>query len=64
MKKLVSLAALMAVLTGCVSNQDGNVYGSESMAEERLMTESASLNDSYLMAAAPNTESNGCTNCT
>lgn len=53
MKKLVSLAALMAVLTGCVSNQDGNVYGSESMAEERLMTESASLNDSYLMAAAP-----------
>ena len=53
MKKLVSLAALIAVLTGCVSNQDGNVYGSESMAEERLMTESASLNDSYLMAAAP-----------
>ena len=52
MKKVISLAALMAVLAGCVSSQDGNVYGSESMAEERLETE-ATLNDSYLMAAAP-----------
>lgn len=53
MKKLVSLAALAAVLTGCMTNQDPNVYGSESMAEETLATDTSTLNDSYLMAAAP-----------
>ncbi len=53
MKKLVSLAALAAVLTGCMTNQDPNVYGSESMAEETLVNETSTLNDSYLMAAAP-----------
>lgn len=53
MKKLVSLAALAAVLTGCMTNQDPNVYGSESMAEENLATDTSTLNDSYLMAAAP-----------
>lgn len=53
MKKVVSLAALLAVLTGCMSSQEGNVYGSESMAEESLTTETQGLNDSYLLAAAP-----------
>lgn len=53
MKKLVSLAALAAVLAGCVDSQNPNVYGSESMNEENLGTEVAGLNDSYLMAAAP-----------
>ena len=53
MKKLVSLAALAAVLSGCMTDQNANVYGSESMAEETLATESVALNDSYLMAAAP-----------
>ncbi len=53
MKKIISLAALTAVLAGCVSNQDGNVYGSDSMTEESLVAETSTLNDSYLMAAAP-----------
>ena len=53
MKKLVSLAALAAVLSGCMTDQNANVYGSESMAEETLAMESVALNDSYLMAAAP-----------
>ena len=53
MKKVVSLAALLAVLSGCMTSQEGNIYGSESMAEETLETETTALNDSYLMAAAP-----------
>ncbi len=53
MKKLVSLAALAAVLSGCMTNQDPNVYGSESMTEENLANDTSALNDSYLMAAAP-----------
>ena len=53
MKKLVSLAALMAVLAGCATTQDSSIYGSESMAEESLTTDVNELNDSYLMAAAP-----------
>ncbi len=53
MKKVVSLAALLAVLTGCMTSQEGNIYGSESMAEESLTSETQGLNDSYLMAAAP-----------
>lgn len=53
MKKLVSLAALLAVLSGCMTSQEGNIYGTESMAEETLETETTALNDSYLMAAAP-----------
>ena len=52
MKKLVSLAALLAVLAGCATGQDGNIYGSESMTEEDLSTVN-DLNDSYIMAAAP-----------
>ena len=53
MKKVVSMAALLAVLTGCMTNQDSGVYGSESMSEESLAGGTPSLNDSYLMAAAP-----------
>jgi len=53
MKKFVSLAALMAVLAGCAADQGANVYGSESMAEESLTSDTGTLNDSYLMAAAP-----------
>lgn len=53
MKKLVSLAALVAVLAGCATSNDANIYGTESLAEEDLATNSAVLNDSYLMAAAP-----------
>lgn len=52
MKKLVSLAALATVLTGCMNNQNPNVYGSE-MAEETLASDTTALNDSYLMAAGP-----------
>ena len=54
MKKLVSFAALLAVLTGCVSSeQEASMYGSESMVEEHLATDNNELNDSFLMAAAP-----------
>ena len=53
MKKLVSLAALLAMLTGCMTGSDSNVYGTDSMAEEDLATETTTLTDSYLMAAAP-----------
>lgn len=53
MKKLISLAALMAALTGCVGSQESGVYGSESMAEENLAMDVNELNDSYLMVAAP-----------
>jgi rare lipoprotein A len=53
MKKLVSMAALMAVLAGCATSQNGSVYGSDSMGEENLASETTTLNDSYLMAAAP-----------
>ncbi len=52
MKKLVSLAALLAMLGGCMTTQDGSIYGSE-MAEENLNTDTVTLTDSYLMAAAP-----------
>lgn len=53
MKKLVSLTAVIAVLAGCATGNDANMYGSESMAEESLIMDNGTLNDSYLMAAAP-----------
>ncbi len=54
MKKLISFAAVLAVLTGCVnSEQEASMYGSESMVEEHLATDTSDLNDSFLMAAAP-----------
>lgn len=59
MKKLVSLAALTAILTGCadLSTTSRNAgYGTDGFSEEQLVTTataSESLNDTYLMAAAP-----------
>jgi len=56
MKKLVSLAALAAILAGCAtSTQDNAGYGSDGFGEETLMTESAeqTLNNTYLLSPAP-----------
>lgn len=57
MKKLVSLAVLTALLAGCASNNATNngmsEYGSDGFGEEVLVTEDQSLNDAYLLAAAP-----------
>ena len=56
MKKLISLAALAAVLAGCMgSTQESATYGSDGFGEETLATESAeqSLNNAYLLAPAP-----------
>ena len=56
MKKLISLAALAAVLAGCAgSNQDPASYGADGFGEETLMVEAdaQSLNNTYLMAPAP-----------
>ena len=60
MKKLVSLAALTAILSGCAdlsSTGSSNAsYGTEGVGEEPLVataTPSESLNDAYLLAAAP-----------
>ena len=56
MKKLVSLAALAAILAGCAtSQQNGAGYGSDGFGEETLPTESAeqTLNNAYLLSAAP-----------
>ena len=57
MKKLISFAALAAILAAC-SNPQGseNVgYGTDGFGEEALAAETTeqSLNDTYLMAAAP-----------
>lgn len=51
MKKLVSLAALTALLAGCAETVNTSEYGTEGFGEETLVTESA--NDVYLLAAAP-----------
>ena len=55
MKKLVSLAALAAILAGCTNAQKANKaeYGTDNFGEETLVAEEQSLNDAYLMAAAP-----------
>ena len=56
MKKLVSLAALAAILAGCAtSRQDNAGYGSDGFGEETLVTESAeqTLNNTYLLSPAP-----------
>ncbi len=60
MKKLVSLAVLTTVLTGCMQNGGVNGtpagYGNDGFGEETLVTTDAntqSLNDAYLLAAAP-----------
>lgn len=56
MKKLISLAALAAILTGCTTgNQEPATYGSDGFGEETLAVEAneQSLNNTYLMAPAP-----------
>lgn len=58
MKKIVSLAVLTALLTGCMNNSatDSTAgYGSDGFGEEVLVSDtgSQSLNNAYLLAAAP-----------
>ena len=55
MKKLVSLAALAAILAACATSQQNAGYGSDGFGEETLITESAeqSLNNAYLLSPAP-----------
>lgn len=58
MKKIVSLAALTAILAGCAANNATNApagYGSDGFGEETLVTSGGdqSLNTAYLMAPAP-----------
>ena len=50
MKKLISLAALTAILSGTSTN-----YGADGFGEETLVTSTTgeTLNDAYLLAAAP-----------
>ena len=53
MKKLVSIAALTALLAACAETTQttGGEYGSDGFVEETLVTEN--LNDAYLLAPAP-----------
>ncbi len=59
MQKIISLAAMAAVLAGCAMNGAQNAgsagYGADGFGEEVLVTDAGtqSLNDAYLMAAAP-----------
>ena len=55
MKKMISLAALAAILAGCMNNQNANNAGyGDGFGEETLSAEAPqSLNTTYLMAAAP-----------
>ncbi len=57
MKKIVSLAVIATVMAGCVrtNGTDGAAtYGTDGFGEETLVTtDSQSLNNAYLLAAAP-----------
>ena len=60
MKKVISLAVLAAMLSGCMDlNQTGSTtgYGSDGFGEEALVSDpngtQPALNDAYLLAAAP-----------
>ena len=59
MKKLVSFAALAAILAACTgarnaNNGDATIYGTDGFGEETLaVAEDQSLNAAYLMAPAP-----------
>lgn len=57
MKKIVSLAVIATVMAGCVrtNGTDGAAtYGSDGFGEETLVTtDTQSLNNAYLLAAAP-----------
>ena len=57
MKKLLSVAVLTALVAGCAdtTRPTGSEYGSDGFGEETLVAEveTPTLNDAYLMAAAP-----------
>lgn len=56
MKKIVSLAVLAALVSGCMMDDEYKndaSYGYDGFNEEQLVTTDNSLNDAYLMAAAP-----------
>ena len=57
MKKFISLAVLSALVAGCMMDegtQSGvSTYGYDGFAEEQLAPAENTLNDAYLMAAAP-----------
>jgi len=57
MKKFISLAVLSALVAGCMMDegtQSGvSAYGYDGFAEEQLAPAENTLNDAYLMAAAP-----------
>lgn len=56
MKKLLSLAVLTALVSGCAMTDDGTPsvnYGSDGFGEETLNMGDTSLNDAYLLAPAP-----------
>lgn len=54
MKKLVSIVALTTLLGACATDNEINSnYGSDNFGEEPLTTTETTLNDSYLLAAAP-----------
>ena len=57
MKKIVSLAALTAILSGCadLSTTGNNTNYADGFGEEQLVTtgQTQSLNDAYLLAAGP-----------
>ena len=57
MKKFISLAVLSALVAGCMMDEgttsDVSAYGYDGFAEEQLAPAENTLNDAYLMAAAP-----------
>ncbi|MBO7645048.1 MAG: hypothetical protein J6S57_01935, partial [Alphaproteobacteria bacterium] len=57
MKKILSLAVLSALIAGCTlengTKTDASSYGYDGFSEEQLAPADSSLNDAYLMAAAP-----------
>ena len=58
MKKIISLAVLTALVAGCtdLSTTDTssmNGYSSDGFGEETLITTDDTLNNTYLLAAAP-----------
>lgn len=56
MKKIVSLAVLTALVSGCMdlnSKDDNATYGYDGFGEEQLSTDTTLNTNAYLMAAAP-----------
>ncbi len=57
MKKFISLAVVSALVSGCMlengTMNDASSYGYDGFSEEQLAPAESTLNDAYLMAAAP-----------